>query len=116
MGPSGPLAPDGACYVEIASFDRGAFCHHTVEEAISVWRQRLLDYVSANPGDVLWWRDRPEIQGNVPFGSTRLHWLVYSRLRIGYDGKVDRNVAEMLADNVFGSAEQPVQKIRMVER
>jgi hypothetical protein len=42
-----------------------------------------LEYAATHDGDTLWWRKRPEIQGEIPFGKTTARWIVYSRLMIG---------------------------------
>ena len=80
-------APDGTHYVVIASAEhcKGEEMKRcrTSAEAIANWKRALLEYAATHTGDVLWWRYRPEIRGDVPFGRTEAAWIVYSRLAIG---------------------------------
>jgi len=70
-------------YVIIASVDQGVFpTHRNYEEAIAAWATNFIKYLSETPGDLLWWREHPEIEGHIPFGDTAPVWQVYSRLVI----------------------------------
>lgn len=71
-------------YETIASRDKESLSgHSTPGEAIQEWRRRLLAYVQDHPGEVLWWRSRPEIESWVPFGQTEAIWVVWCRALVG---------------------------------
>ena len=83
-GPCQSVSPAGELYAVVRAWDCGSMStHSTSGEAIQEWRRRLLVYVSVCRGDILWWRNRPEIDAQIPFGETKARWAVYSRLAIG---------------------------------
>ena len=84
-GPVGPRAPDGELYREIASFGNGVRGHGTAAEAIAEWRLRLKSYAEKHDGNRLWWREPPEIFGDMHVKTGTERWRVYSRLRIGWE-------------------------------
>jgi hypothetical protein len=102
-GPRFAYVPNVGGYHEVCSFDLdGAslqslalktLWHRTSCEAVAEWRKRLLAYAATRSGDLLWWRERPEIEGRVPFGKTETAWRVYSRLLIG-------NVADTIIERI----------------
>lgn len=98
-GERGPIAPDKGRYEEIVSWRIFEECE-TSGDAIEQWKDQLILYLSQHPGDTLWWRERPEILGDVPFGSTKPRWRVYARLRVGDAGLIAREVAERHAGAV----------------
>lgn len=55
----------------------------TSAAAIAAWKRAMLEHAATHKGDVLWWRTRPEVRGQVGFGETTARWIVYSRLMIG---------------------------------
>jgi len=92
-GPPGRTAPNGEPYVLVCSWDieearrigndKFDYAHKTSSEAIAAWKHAAFEHAQTHQGDVLWWRTRPEIRGEIPFGSTEARWYVYSRLMIG---------------------------------
>lgn len=83
------IAETGQPYVTVVSGRVGRWegevlpGYATSAEAILTWRTALLGYAAENPGDTLWWRIRPEIDGRVRFGDSASSWVVYCRLLIG---------------------------------
>lgn len=83
-GPSFSYVPNVGGYHELCSYDPGERApHRTSGDAIAEWRRRMAVFITQYPGDTLWWRERPEIDGRIFFGDTEASWRVYSRLLIG---------------------------------
>lgn len=88
-------------YDEVVSWDYDASlrdysfagAHKSSGDAIKEWRDRMLAYRASHDGDTLWWRWRPEIEGQIPFGESEARWRVYSRFVIG-------NVADTLIERL----------------
>lgn len=71
-------------YAVICSANQGEYwSHKTSGAALAEWKRRLLEYVTTHPGDVLWWRIRPEIAGQIRFGESEASWAVYGRMLVG---------------------------------
>jgi hypothetical protein len=100
-GPPTAIAPNGKPYVLLEPeqpylgamhadhWSRHRFQRYpTSGEAIAGWLRKLLDYAASNPGDTLWWRNRPEIVGHQHHSAKCASWFVYSRLMIGYAADV----------------------------
>jgi hypothetical protein len=100
--PAQRFAPNGLDYVTVCSTDVWSTeGHATPKEAIDEWRRRLLVFVAERPAaELTWWRDKPEIEGRVPFGQTSARWLVYSRLMVGSH----RELAERYASALVNAA------------
>lgn len=48
--------------------------------AFVTWRDELFQYVRDNPGPVLFWRHRPEMDAMVDTATAQQCWKIYSRL------------------------------------
>lgn len=87
-GPYSARAPNGVAYTAIRSALMTSGVRHayaTSAECIKALKQAVLSYVAKNPGDVLWWRIRPQVSGVIFFGETKPLWSFYFRLAIGSD-------------------------------
>ena len=78
---SGAYAQGGKPFVMISS----GVCA-TAAKAIECWTDRFLEFVTADTGDVLWWRARPTITGEVDCDSGGSVWTVYARCALGAEG------------------------------
>lgn len=55
----------------------------TPQEAIADWKRKFLEVIASNPGaKTLWWRVRPEIEGQMNFMSDKTEWMVYARFAL----------------------------------
>ena len=75
---SGAYAPGEKPYVALSSGPCA-----TPAVAIERWMDRLMAFVSDNPGDVLWWRARPTVDGEVDCETGEPVWRAYARLAMG---------------------------------
>ena len=75
---SGAYAPGEKPYVALSSGPCA-----TPAVAIERWMDRLMAFVSDNPGDVLWWRVRPTVDGEVDCETGEPVWRAYARLAMG---------------------------------
>jgi hypothetical protein len=83
----GATAPNGQPYVtmtwNIINEDPDAKGWDTSADAITALKRAIVKHAAAQQGDILWWRNRPEIEGVFAFGEVMPRWIIYARLLIG---------------------------------
>lgn len=82
-GPTARALESGLRYSEVTTPTPGWIPEHqNFDDSLAAFKRKLLEYVAVHRGDVLFWRESPEICGRVNQMTGEQMWMVYSRLAI----------------------------------
>jgi hypothetical protein len=86
----------------------------SADDAIKAYVDGFRRYLDTHSGEILYWRVRPELRGDVHVGWDKPSWLVYSRLHVGGPAPTLATVAEISTPQIEDGLYGPEEEVRKV--